>query len=360
VFFINVPVGAFVLAATPRVVPESRSATASKRGYDAGGAITITLGLIALVFTLIKTASWGWGSGKTIAGFAIAAILIAAFITIEKRHPDPLVPLRIFSNRSLASSDVTMLLVAAGLFGMFYFCTLYLQQVLGYSALKTGLSYLPFSLTLVAASTGASRLVDRFSPKPVLVTGLLISTVGFILMTQVTGQSDYRSHVLPAFLILALGLGLSFVPITISATNGVAPEDSGLASGLLNTTQQVGGSLGLAILSTISTSRLNHALHGGAALPAALTHAFKGAFTAGAILCAAAAVLALVLLPRRKRAADNEEVEVVALSFARCPGAPYCGALSRIAGWGRRIRPRAPKPTGPTGGGQSQANGDLA
>jgi MFS family permease len=223
---------------------------------------------------------------------------------------------------------------------MFYFCTLYLQQVLGYSALKTGLSYLPFSLTLVAASTGAARFVDRFSPKPVLVTGLLISTVGFILMTQVSGHGDYRSHVLPAFLILALGLGLSFVPITISATNGVAPEDSGLASGLLNTTQQIGGSLGLAILSTVSTTRINDVLHAGTALPAALTHGFKGAFTAGALLCAAAAVLALVLLPRRKREVDNEEVEVVALSFARCPGAPYCGALARIAGWGRRIRRR--------------------
>jgi EmrB/QacA subfamily drug resistance transporter len=340
VFFINVPIGVAVLAVTPRIVPESRSPAAANRGYDAGGAITITLGLIALVFTLIKTGSWGWGSGKTIAGFVIAAMLIAAFIAIEKRHPDPLVPLRIFSNRSLASSDVTMLLVAAGLFGMFYFCTLYLQQVLGYSALKTGLSYLPFSLTLVAASTGASRLVDRFEPKPVLVTGLLISTVGFVLMTQVSGHSDYGSHVLPAFVILAVGLGLSFVPITISATTGVAAGDSGLASGLLNTTQQIGGSLGLAILSTISSTRINDALHAGAGLPAALTHGFKGAFTAGAILCAAAAVFALVLLPRRKRVAENGEVEVVALSFARCPGAPYCGALARIAGWGRRIRGR--------------------
>jgi EmrB/QacA subfamily drug resistance transporter len=341
VFFINVPIGAFVLVATPRIVPESRSAAAAKRGYDAGGAIAITLGLIALVFTLIKSNSWGWGSGKTIAGFAIAAILIAAFVAIEKRHPDPLVPLRIFSNRSLAASDVTMLLVAAGLFGMFYFCTLYLQQVLGYSALKTGVSYLPFSLTLVAASTGASRLVDRFSPKPVLVTGLLVSTVGFVLMTQVTGHSDYARHVLPAFLILAVGLGLSFVPITIAATTGVAPGDSGLASGLLNTTQQVGGSLGLAILSTVSTTRVTHALHGGAALPAALTHGFKGAFGVGAILCAAAAVLALLLLPRRKRAVDNEEAEAVAFSFARCPGAPYCGALARIANFGRRIRGHA-------------------
>src|SRR4051795_12132792 len=341
VFFINVPIGAYVLVLAPRIVPESRAAAAAERRYDAGGAIAITLGTIALVFTLIKAESWGWGSAKTIGGLAIAAILIAAFVTIEHRQSDPLVPLRIFSNRSLAASDVTMLLVAAGLFGMFYFCTLYLQQVLGFSALKTGLSYLPFSLTLVAASAGASRVVDRFTPKPVLVTGLLISTAGFLVLTQVSGHGDYVSHVLPALVILAIGLGMSFVPITIAATTGVAPEDSGLASGLLNTTQQVGGSLGLAILSTVSSARVTHALDAGAAVPAALTHGFKGAFIVGAILCAAGAVLALGLLPRRKRDVNNEEIEATAFSFARCPGAPYCGALARLVGFGRRGRGRA-------------------
>src|SRR4051794_20569557 len=338
VFFINVPIGATALVLTARIVPESRSATAAERGYDAGGAITITLATIALVFTLIKANTWGWASGKTIAGFAIAAVLIAAFVVIERRHPDPLVPLRIFSNRSLAASDVTMLLVAAALFGMFYFCTLYLQQVLGFSALKTGVSYLPFSLTLIAASAGASRVVDRFTPKPVLVTGLLITTAGFIVLTQASGDGDYVSHVLPALVILGIGLGMSFVPITIAATTGVAPEDSGLASGLLNTTQQVGGSLGLAILSTVATTRIADALHGGAALPAALTHGFKGGFTVAAIICAAGAAVALVLLPRRKRAVGNEDVEAVAFSFARCPGAPYCGHLARLVAFGRRIR----------------------
>jgi EmrB/QacA subfamily drug resistance transporter len=345
VFFINVPIGAIALVLTARIVPESRSAAAAKRGYDLGGAISITLGTMALVFTLIKAESWGWGSGKTIAGFAIAALLIAAFLVIEQRHPDPLVPLRIFSNRSLAASDVTMLLVAAALFGMFFFCTLYLQQVLGYSALKTGLSYLPFSLTLIASSAAASQVVDRFTPKPVLVTGLLITTAGFLVLTQASGHGDYVSHVLPALVILAIGLGMSFVPITIAATTGVAPEDSGLASGLLNTTQQVGGSLGLAILSTVSTTRVTNALHAGAALPDALTHGFKGAFIGAALICSAAAVLALVLLPRRKRKVENEEAEAVAFSFANCPGAPYCGALARIAAFGRRIRGRTAAPS---------------
>src|SRR5213075_2990481 len=246
VFFVNVPIGAVVLALAPRIVPESRSESASEGGYDAEGAVAITLGTIALVFTLIKADSWGWTSGRTLVGFAVAAVLIVAFVAIERRHRDPLVPLRIFSNRSLAASDATMLVVAAALFGMFFFLTLYLQQVLDYSALKTGVAYLPLTLTLIGASALAARLVDRFTPKPVLVTGLLIATAGFVVLTGVSGHGDYASHVLPAMVALGAGLGMAFVPITIAATTGVAAEDSGLASGLLNTTQQVGGSLGLA------------------------------------------------------------------------------------------------------------------
>src|SRR5690349_1309411 len=183
VFFVNVPIGAVVLALAPRIVPESRSERVAKGGYDAEGAVAITLGTIALVFTLIKADSWGWTSGRTLAGFAIAAVLIASFVQIERRHRDPLVPLRIFSNRSLAAADGTFLLVAAALFGVFFFLTLYFQQVLGYSALKTGVAYLPLSLTLIGASALASRLVDRFTPKPVLTVGLLIATAGFILLT---------------------------------------------------------------------------------------------------------------------------------------------------------------------------------
>jgi EmrB/QacA subfamily drug resistance transporter len=337
VFFVNVPIGVIVLMLTPRIVPESRLNTGAEQGYDAFGALTITLGTIALVFTLIKTASWGWGSGKTIAGFAIAAALIAAFLVNEQRTRDPLVPLRIFSNRSLAAADLTMLLLAASLFGMFYFCTLYLQQVLGYGALKTGVSYMPFSVVLIASSATAANVVDRLGPKPVLVTGLLICTVGFVLLTGVSVHSNYVKHVLPAFLIIALGMGLSFVSITIAATSGVAPEESGLASGLLNTTQQVGGSLGLAILSTVSTTRVTHALHLDASLPVALTHGFKGAFVVAGILCAAAAALALALLPRRTPEPDNEPAEVLHLSFARCPGAPYCGHLARLVALTRRV-----------------------
>jgi EmrB/QacA subfamily drug resistance transporter len=338
VFFVNVPIGAAVLALAPRIVPESRSESAAAAGYDAGGAVAITLGTIALVFTLIKADSWGWTSGRTLAGFVVAIALIAAFVVVERRHPDPLVPLRIFSNRSLAASDATMLVVAAALFGVFFFCTLYLQQVLGYSALKTGVAYLPLSLTIIGASALASRLVDRFTPKPVLASGLLIATAGFVLLTRISGHGDYGSHILPAMLVLGIGLGTSFVPITIAATNGVAAGDSGLASGLLNTTQQVGGSLGLAILSSVSTSRMTSALQAGSSVPAALTHGFKAAFVVAAVLCAIGVVVALVLLPARRRKPEDAPVEAMALSFARCPGAPYCGHLVRVVAFGRRVR----------------------
>src|SRR4051795_8463249 len=341
VFFVNVPIGAVVLALAPRFVPESRAESASAGGYDIEGALAATLGTITLVFTLIKADSWGWTTGRTLVGFAVAAALLIGFVFIERRHRDPLVPLRIFSNRSLAASDATFLLVAAALFGVFFFVTLYLQQVMGYSALKTGVAYLPLSLTLIGASALASRLVDRFTPKPVLVTGLLVTTVGFVLLTRVTGHGDYASHVLPAMLVLGPGLGLSFVPVTIAATNGVASGDSGLASGLLNTTQQVGGSLGLAILSSVSTSRVTSALHGGSALPAALTHGFKGAFTVAAVLCAIGVVVALALLPGRKREPADRQVVTAALAFLRCPGAPHCGHLARLAALGRRIRAAA-------------------
>jgi EmrB/QacA subfamily drug resistance transporter len=341
VFFINVPIGAVVLVLAPRIVPESRAKSIAGTGYDAGGAVTITLGTIALVFTLIKGNEWGWTSGRTLAGFAASALLLLTFVLIERRHEDPLIPLRIFTIRSVAAANATLLVVVAALFGMFFFCTLYLQQVLGYNALKTGIAYLPLSLSLILASVLASRLVDRVTPKPVLVAGLLVATGGYVLLARVTGHGDYASHVLPAMLVLGVGFGLSFVPITIAATTGVAAGDSGIASGLVNTTQQVGGSLGLAILSSVSASRIANAVDGGSPLPDALTHGFKGAFTVGAVFCAAGVVLAMTLLPGRPRRAEDEHVQALSMAFARCPGAPYCGHLARLVAVGRRARAAA-------------------
>jgi len=337
VFFVNVPIGAAVLLLSPRILPESR-AEGARGGYDVEGATTITVGTMALVFTLIKANDWGWGSVRTLAGFALAAALLVAFVWIERRHENPLVPLRIFSNRSLAAADATVLLLVAGLFAMFFFCTLYLQQVLGYNALKTGVAYLPLSAAIIGSSGIASRVADRLGPKPVLVGGMIIAAVGFVLFTRLDADGDYAGRVLPAMIVIGIGFGMSFVPATIAATSGVAPEDSGLASGLLNTTQQVGGSLGLAVLSAVSTSRTTSALEDGSTLPAALTHGFTAAFTVSAFLCAAAAVLAAVLLPGRRREPADVGVETEAMSFSRCPGAPAGGHLARVAGWGHRMR----------------------
>ena len=337
VFFVNVPIGGAVLGLAPRIVPESRVDGVAKSGYDVEGAAAITLGTMALVFTLINANSWGWTSGRTIAGFVVSAMLIAGFIVIERRHEDPLVPLRIFSNRSLSAADATLFVMAAALFVIFFFLTLYLQEVLGFSAFETGIAYLPLSLTIIGASAVASRLVDRFTPKPVLVAGLLITTGGFVLLATVSGHGDYESHVLPAMIILGVGPGMSFVAVTIAGTHGVAPKDCGLASGLLNTTQQVGGALGLAILSGVATSRTRSALHTGSALPAALTHGYQVAFVLAGGLCAVGAVLAIALLPGRHERAD-EHVEAAALSFARCPGAPHCGHLAHVLAFGRRVR----------------------
>jgi EmrB/QacA subfamily drug resistance transporter len=337
VFFVNVPIGAAVLLLAPRILPESR-AEGVRSGYDLEGATAITLGTMALVFTLIKANDWGWGSARTLAGLAVAAVLLVGFVWIEHRHENPLVPLRIFTNRSLAASDATMLLLAAALFGLFYFCTLYLQQVLGYNALKTGVAYLPFSFAIIISSGVASRVADRIGPKPVLVGGLLVAAVGFALFTRLQAHGDYAGTVLPAMLVMGVGLGMSFVPITIAATSGVAAEDSGLASGLLNTTQQVGGSLGLAVLSAVSTSRITSSLEGGSTQAAALTHGFTEAFSLSAILCGVAAVLALVVLPGRRRELEEVDAETVAMSSARCPGAPHAGHLARVAAWGQRAR----------------------
>ena len=338
VFFVNVPIGAAVLTLAPRIVPESRMGAVAQGGYDVEGAVAITLGTIALVFTLMNADRWGWTSGRAIAGFIVSAVLIAAFVVIERRCEDPLIPLRIFSNRSLSIADATLLVVAAALFGIYFFLTLYLQQVLGFSASMTGVAYLPLSLTIIGASAVASRLVDRFTPKPVLVAGLIITIGGFVLLATLSGHGDYGSHVVPAMIMLGVGPGISFVPITIAGTSGVAPEDSGLVSGLLNTTQQVGGALGLAILSTVAAHRTTSALHAGLSTPAALTHGFEGVFVVSALLCAVGAVFSIALLPGRRHERPHEHVAAVALSFTRFPGAPHWGHHARVVAFGRRVR----------------------
>ena len=337
VFFINVPIGAVVIALSPRIVPESRAPSNERRAYDVGGALAVTVSTLALVFTLVNGNSWGWSSPATIGGFAVFAMLAVALLIIERRVADPLIPLRIFRNRSLAAADATVVLASAAPFGMAFFATLYLQQVLGFSALESGLGYLPFTATATATSASAARLVDRFSPKPVLVAGLAISCCGFLLMSGISGHGDYATRVLPAMVVVGLGAGMTFVPITLAATSGVTAAHSGLASGLLSTTQQIGGALGLAILTPIAAAATASARLAGSSAPLALTHGFQLGFVVAASMSAASALFALVFLPRaRRQPAPASTSELAALSLNSCPGGPNCGHLTRLALFGRR------------------------
>jgi predicted MFS family arabinose efflux permease len=328
-----------MLALAPRIVPESRAEAVSKTRLDIEGAVVITLATVGLVYTLTNAGNWGFESARTIGGLIGSILLIALFVGIERRHEDPLVPLRIFSNRKLSVGGASLLVVAAALFGIFFFVTLYLQQVLGFDPLQTGLAFLPLSVTIIVASAAASRLVDRFRPKPVLIAGLLITIGGFVLLAFLPSRGgDYTIDLVPAMILLGIGPGISFVPIMIAGTSGVAPGDSGLASGLLNTMQQVGGALGLAVLSTIAADRTANALHRGLSQPAALTFGFRGAFIVSAVLCGVGAVLVIALLPRRKLERPHEHVKAVTLSSSRFPSAPLWGHHAGVIGLGRRLR----------------------
>jgi EmrB/QacA subfamily drug resistance transporter len=309
VLFVNVPIGLLAIALVPLLIAESRSSD-QHAGYDVAGALSITAGLMLLVYTLVKTSDVGWGSARTIAGLAASASLIAAFVVIEARARSPLMPLRILRNRSVASADAVGLLVGAALLSMFFFLSLYLQQVLHYSALRTGVSYLPLAVGIIIAAGLASGLTSRFGAKPVLVAGLLALAGGMVWFSNVHAHGSYSRDVLGPSLIVAVGLGFSFVPLTILAVSGTTESDAGLASGLINTAEQVGGAIGLAVLSTVAASRtdtLLRAAHGApSALPAALTDGFARAFTVGAGFAVLGIVLALLFVQNTHPPAGDE------------------------------------------------------
>jgi EmrB/QacA subfamily drug resistance transporter len=309
VLFVNVPIGLAAAFLAPRFVRESR--TQERTSMDVAGAVTVTAGLVVLVYALVDATDAGWGSGQTIGLLALSLALIGAFVAIELRTKHPIMPLTIFRNRNVASADAVALLVGASLFSMFFFISLYLQQVLGDSALEAGLSYLPLALAIVVSAGSAAQLVTRVGPKPVLVTGLVLTTIGLLLFTQVSADGSFLGDVLVPSVIVAVGLGLSFVPLTIVAVAGVSHQDAGMASGLINTAQQVGGALGLAVLSSIAASRIADA---GGRGPVALTEGFQSAFAVGAGFAALGVVLALLAVPhvRPGEMAELEEAPAVA------------------------------------------------
>ena len=301
VFFVNVPVGivAFVLAA--RFVPESR-AEGERRSFDVAGATAVTAGLIALVYAIVRTNVAGWTSPETLGTGGVAIALLVAFVLIEQRAAAPLVRLDIFRVPTLRASNLTLLLVMSGLFAMFFFNSLYVQRVLGYSPLQAGLAFLPFTAGIVIGAGAAQQLGVRIGLKQTAIVGMAIATVGVLWLTRLGPHGHYLPDLLPSILPVSIGMGLAFVPLTLLATGGLPDRDAGLASGLFNTSQQVGGALGLAILSTVATSRTNHAF--SAAGPdatvlqkaEALVHGFIGAFAGAAVFLAVGAVLLMLLL----------------------------------------------------------------
>jgi EmrB/QacA subfamily drug resistance transporter len=297
VLFVNVPIGLASAALAPRLLPESRVQT-DTRSFDLPGAVTVTAGLALLVYALVDAVNVGWGSTTTLLRLAGAVILIAAFLILESRRRAPLMPFSIFRLRTLRGSNTVALLIGMSLFSMFFFVSLYMQQVLHYSALRAGLSYLPLAVGIIVAAGVASAAVTRLGFKPVLITGLLLITGALLWFSRVPAQGgSFAGDLLGPSLLAAFGLGLAFVPVTIGAMIGTRPHEAGLASGLVNTAQQVGGALGLALLSTIANSRTHGLLvSGDHNLAFALTKGFERAFMVGAGFALLGALLAALLI----------------------------------------------------------------
>ncbi|GAA2621271.1 MFS transporter [Dactylosporangium fulvum] len=302
---VNIPIALIAFFAAMPVVRESRAHGDTR--YDIPGAILATAGQIALVYGFTKAADDGWSSGVTIGWLAGAVVLLGAFLWWESHTSHPLLPLRVLFDRNRGASYLVSILLGAGMLGMFLFMTFYLQQTMGYSALKSGVAYLPFSGGIIAAAVIASRLLPRVGPKVLMSIGSVLATAAMIWLTQLDLDSSYAVHILPSFVAMSFGMGLVFVPLSSVALSGVANHDAGVASAMVNTTQQVGGSLGTALLNTIFTTAVTGYLadHGTGPLEQAhaAIHGYNVAFTASAILLAAAAVLVVVLV--RNTAADR-------------------------------------------------------
>jgi EmrB/QacA subfamily drug resistance transporter len=298
IFFVNVPIGLITLALVPRVVNESR-AEGMARHFDAIGALLVTGGLMLFVYALTRTNQVGWSSIETILEFIGSAVLIVAFILWEARSRWALVPLRIFRRRTLTGANIIGFMLGTMIFGMFFLLSLYMQQVLGFSALKTGIGYLAVALTAIVASAAAQALVTKTGVKPALIGGLALIGGGLVLFTQISPTGSYFTDLFPGFIILGIGLGFTFVPISIAALAGVTGRDAGLASGLINTSQQVGGALGLALLTTVSTRHTTNLLNSGEPQPEALTSGFALAFWVAAGVALAAIMTTIVIVRRQ-------------------------------------------------------------
>jgi EmrB/QacA subfamily drug resistance transporter len=313
IFFVNVPVGVLAIVLAPILLDESRDS--SVKTFDLPGAVLVTAGLSSLVYAITQAGRDGWLAGTTI-GFAVVSLaLLAGFVGWELRHPEPLMRFGLLRTKTVAGANVAGFIMGTAMFSMFLMLTLYMQQVLGYSAMETGVAYLAVAGTAIIWSGVAAQLVTRIGVKPVLVSGMAFLTAGLIFFTQVSVGGSYVTDLLPGFLLIGVGIGFSFVPITIAALAGVEPAEAGLASGLINTSQQIGGALGIAALSTIATSRTEDAVSAGTGVPSALVDGFTNAFVAGAIIAGIGIVAALTLI-RRDELEQPQEVGEPALDLA--------------------------------------------
>jgi EmrB/QacA subfamily drug resistance transporter len=306
IFFLNVPIGAAALLVARRIVPESRL-VGMRRRFDLLGAVTVTGGLLALVYAISNAPQVGWSSARTVALLAASAVLLIAFLVVESRVEEPLMPLRIFRMPTVAAANAVGLLLGGSFFGFVFVGTLYMQQVLGYSALQTGVAWLATSLTSVALAGLSQKLVTRISPAPVMAVGMALIGGGILWATQVPVHGHFWGSLACTFFVVGAGGAFSFIPISIAGLTGVAEREAGLASGLLNTSQQLGGAIGVAIASTVAATHLKTLLAGGDATSAALTGGFQWAFwVCGAIALLAPATTALIL--RRRRRNQSEDV----------------------------------------------------
>ena len=319
IFYLNVPIGAAALALAPRIVPDSRLAT-TRRRFDALGAIAGTGGLVALVDAIAQAPQYGWGATRTIALLAASAALLAAFLVIENRVKDPVMPLSIFQLRTLAGANAAGLLLGGSFFAFIFIGTLYMQQVLHYSALQTGLAWLAASLTSVALAGVSQALVTRGGAKVVMAIGMTLIGAGVLWATQVPVHGHFIANLAGPFVVAGAGTAFAFIPISIAALAGVSEHQAGLASGLLNTSQQLGGALGIAIASSVAASHTQTLVHAGNTAPAALTGGFQQAlWVLGAI--ALLAIPAIFALVRRDELSD-----AVAKTTIREPQPALAGA----------------------------------
>ena len=319
IFFVNVPVGIAAFVLSLRYVPESKDEHIH-RSFDLAGAVTVTGGLVALVYGIVRSSQVGWGSVEVLGTLALAAVLLIGFLLIERRSVEPLVRLSIFSVRTIRGANLTMFVVACGLFAMFFFNTLYLQRVLGYSPLEAGLAFLPFTAGIIVGAGISQKLVPAIGAREVPIIGLMLAIAGLLLFLRLTPDGTYLTDLLPGIMLTSIGMGLTFVPVTLIATSGIPDSDAGLASGLFNTSQQIGGALGLAILSTIATNKTTGAVEDLGHPPTqadtanALVDGFHLAWLGSALFLALGVLLLVTLLRRRDvvAVAEGETATAVA------------------------------------------------